>query len=84
MIEHNPDCDVNDINPDGIVKPCNCGAEGLKPCPFCGSTPRLVNSGWLFGKRFWMECSYERCPVMLMTGQFYFRDDCVKAWNTRA
>ena len=22
---HNPDCDVNDINPDGIVKPCNCG-----------------------------------------------------------
>jgi hypothetical protein len=27
MIEHNPDCDVNDINPDGIKKPCNCGAQ---------------------------------------------------------
>lgn len=25
-LEHLPDCDVNDINPDGIVKPCNCHA----------------------------------------------------------
>lgn len=23
---HSPDCDVNDHNPDGIIKPCNCGA----------------------------------------------------------
>jgi hypothetical protein len=23
--EHSPDCDVNDGNPDGISKPCNCG-----------------------------------------------------------
>ena len=23
--EHSPDCDVNDINPEGIRKPCNCG-----------------------------------------------------------
>ena len=22
---HQPDCDVNDSNPDGITKPCNCG-----------------------------------------------------------
>lgn len=26
---HNPDCDVNDINPDGIKKPCNCGLDSL-------------------------------------------------------
>jgi hypothetical protein len=25
-IKHLPYCDVNDINPDGIVKPCNCDA----------------------------------------------------------
>lgn len=25
-MEHNPDCDVNDQNPDGIRKPCNCRA----------------------------------------------------------
>jgi hypothetical protein len=24
MSDHLPDCDVNDRNPDGIVKPCNC------------------------------------------------------------
>ena len=22
---HSPDCAINDLNPDGIVKPCNCG-----------------------------------------------------------
>ncbi len=27
MTTHHPDCDVNDVNPDGIVKPCNCGAS---------------------------------------------------------
>lgn len=26
MSEHNPDCDVNDVNVEGIKKPCNCGA----------------------------------------------------------
>jgi hypothetical protein len=25
--QHNPLCDSLDINPDGIRKPCNCGAE---------------------------------------------------------
>lgn len=25
--QHNPLCDCLDINPDGIRKPCNCGAE---------------------------------------------------------
>lgn len=23
-MSHHPDCDVNDCNPDGITKPCNC------------------------------------------------------------
>lgn len=26
MSEHSPDCDIYDWNPDGITKPCNCGA----------------------------------------------------------
>jgi len=26
VIVHDPDCDVLDQNPDGIKKPCNCGA----------------------------------------------------------
>lgn len=29
MNEHNPYCDVNDVGPDGIKKPCNCKARGL-------------------------------------------------------
>ena len=26
---HNPDCDVFDRPPDGIVKPCNCGPKDV-------------------------------------------------------
>jgi len=41
---HLPDCDVNDHNPDGISKPCNCFAHiphqpehlyAKDPCPDC-------------------------------------------------
>ena len=35
---HNPDCDVNDINPDGIKKPCNCGVAPKCAVQLCGST----------------------------------------------
>ena len=57
MSEHLPDCDVNDINPDGITKPCNCfdkvwpGEEnieirwkaqgGIDFDGMCWSTPRM-------------------------------------------
>lgn len=27
MSEHHENCDVNDINADGITKPCNCKAS---------------------------------------------------------
>jgi len=27
MSDHSPDCDTQDLNPDGIRKPCNCGAQ---------------------------------------------------------
>ena len=29
VMEHNPDCDVMDINPEGIRKPCNCAQSSL-------------------------------------------------------
>jgi hypothetical protein len=32
MTDHNPDCDVNDLNCEGIRKPCNCCAgQSLGP-----------------------------------------------------
>ena len=30
---HLPDCDINDHNPDGIRKPCNCGIGFNTDCP---------------------------------------------------
>ena len=34
---HDADCDVNDYNPDGIRKPCNCGAH--RDAAAAGGTP---------------------------------------------
>lgn len=52
---HDPDCDVNEENPEGIQKPCNCGYDkflasmvqfchcepaGVRPCPgVCAGGP---------------------------------------------
>ena len=51
---HNPDCDVMDINPDGIVKPCNCARRiswaGVDPiCPICRKPATWV---WITGDGF--------------------------------
>lgn len=37
MSDHHENCDVNDINPDGIKKPCNC-----RRCP-CGRPLHYTN-----------------------------------------
>lgn len=39
MSDHSPDCDTQDINPDGIRKPCNCGAPSSL-APVAGSAAR--------------------------------------------
>lgn len=36
MSEHNPDCDVNDMNAEGIKNPCNCGDSRSVTCGVCG------------------------------------------------
>ena len=42
VINHNPDCAVNDKNPDGIVKPCNCPEGIAELCNRClGGTATL-------------------------------------------
>lgn len=38
MSDHSPDCDTQDLNPDGIRKPCNCGAQSSLSRAF-GSAP---------------------------------------------
>lgn len=62
----------------------------LEPCPFCGGAAEIHDSSethpvWTYfiGKRYWMECGNNECPVMLSTGKFVSMEDCAIAWNTR-
>lgn len=51
---HDPDCDVNDVNPEGIRKPCNCGVgEELKKAFTEGWRAALETPYGL--KAVWME-----------------------------
>jgi hypothetical protein len=55
LAAHLPDCDINDRNPDGIRKPCNCGI-GFNPygpsaehhekptlCPECQAKQEVID-----------------------------------------
>lgn len=58
----------------------------LKPCPFCGETPRVSCSG--VSLRFWVQCETEGCIMNGLTSDPYmveYRDmwDLIAAWNTR-
>lgn len=49
MSDHNPDCDVNDFNLEGIKKPCNCGAASELPSS-TGSADYLCGNCVVCGK----------------------------------
>jgi len=67
----------------------------LSPCPFCGSPAMLkqTNITWvddifnLLGlgipSRFWIQCEWERCPVMMKTGYFDSAEQAVISWSKR-
>jgi hypothetical protein len=61
--EHDPNCDVNDINPEGIKKPCNCGVDFiLLCCPWCGHFP-TVRECDPRTHRFMVHCGNPQCHV---------------------
>jgi len=51
----------------------------LKPCPFCGSEPKLAGSG----KSFWVVCADEDCRVEVRSFVAE-QDEAIRTWNERA
>lgn len=52
----------------------------LKPCPFCGGEPRLVEEISLAK----IACMNRGCEVEPETPWFWSVDEAAEAWNTRA
>ena len=54
----------------------------LKPCPFCGSTPRIIeNKLNLKHIIYAVECDLDNHTVMF--GWFDSEDEAIEAWNRR-
>lgn len=52
----------------------------LKPCPFCGEKPKVVEDISVS----WVVCDNERCMVYARTLLNKTREEAIEAWNARA
>lgn len=58
----------------------------LKPCPFCGTEPRMGVTEPTFGEpRYFVECEGVGCKVVAYTPNEYETAlEAAEAWNARA
>lgn len=59
----------------------------LKPCPFCGSTPVLVDFkpyGEKCASMYKVECTNENCMCKPDTYEYLLEEKAIDAWNRRA
>ena len=53
----------------------------LKPCPFCGGKPRLIDLGI---RGYAVGCDNIKCNLFVETYKYDRRCDAVRVWNHRA
>lgn len=61
-------------------------SEELKPCPFCGTVPKMGTSELMNGRpRYFVECEGNGCVMRAYTANDYETPlEAVEAWNRRA
>jgi hypothetical protein len=68
--------------------------ERLKPCPFCGSKPKIIKNTKLItiGNcnpkdkyiTFSVACRVKKCFINPEPGYFDFKDEAIMHWNNRS
>ena len=60
------------------------GEIKLKPCPFCGGEPCVLCNNIDINYKSMPVCTYKVvCQCKTIMGDFVFREEAIKAWNTR-
>ena len=70
-MRHSPDCDINDKNPDGIAKPCNCGLERLEAELIESNRIMSADAKQIFKLGEAKAEADKLCEWTLMAGQYY-------------
>ena len=56
----------------------------LKPCPFCGETPKDETYIDSFGRvKYGIECRNDSCEIQPLTAWFAEKKEAIEAWNRR-
>ena len=74
-----------------ICTDCGTRFRGVEvqPCPFCGSTAKMMKAGALWCRANWIECSNDECVSNVKfhgnkkTDLESMKKKLSKAWNTR-
>lgn len=53
----------------------------LKPCPFCGSQPKIIGNKTLVNNR--IVCNSPDCDMSVETVFYTTREEAIDTWNTR-
>ena len=53
--------------------------DSMKPCPFCGQKPRLLND-W---GRWLVDCDNHECGLLVRTPSYGSPEGAVAKWNDR-
>ena len=56
----------------------------LKPCPWCGGTPEVLDCDWGDMVEYRVDCLVVDCLVNPSSNHFATKAEAVEAWNTRA
>ena len=54
-------------------------SEKLKPCPFCGKKPQLIDAGIYY----YVNCFNELCKISPCTQEHDTPEDAINEWNSR-
>lgn len=55
----------------------------LKPCPFCGRMPNIIERKTSTKSNFRIECKNMNCQIIVGTFAFLTVEEAIEAWNRR-